>query len=178
MRSKLKYELPVREDDILEIIREGSPAHKLFKVYDEELKREKTYDHRRAIDFLCEPGTPVLAAASGEVIKAFSEVSKTWSKYEPPPKDFLEGVERFGNHVVIKHGHAEYSIYAHLSKVKVKEGKRVKTGQVIGLSGETGWSIKPHVHFAVFKFLDKNTDEVITLEPRWASKEIIKRISD
>ncbi|WP_157871621.1 M23 family metallopeptidase, partial [Streptomyces aurantiacus] len=53
------------------------------------------------------------------------------------------------NAVVIKHGNGTYSQYAHLSRVDVKPGQVVKTGQPIALSGNTGNSSGPHLHFEI-----------------------------
>ncbi|MGW4150633.1 M23 family metallopeptidase, partial [Streptomyces albogriseolus] len=55
----------------------------------------------------------------------------------------------YGNAVVIKHGNKTYSQYAHLSSVNVKVGQVVKTGQKIALSGNTGNSSGPHLHFEI-----------------------------
>ena len=55
----------------------------------------------------------------------------------------------YGNAVVIKHGNGIYSQYAHLSRVNVKVGQVVATGQNIALSGNTGNSSGPHLHFEI-----------------------------
>jgi murein DD-endopeptidase MepM/ murein hydrolase activator NlpD len=55
----------------------------------------------------------------------------------------------YGNAVVIKHGNGTYSQYAHLSKVTVRIGQIVKTGQEIAKSGNTGNSSGPHLHFEI-----------------------------
>ena len=57
------------------------------------------------------------------------------------------------NEIEIKHSDGTYAAYSHL-KYKgtfVKKGEKVKKGQLIGLSGNTGWSSKPHLDFCVFK---------------------------
>lgn len=84
-------------------------------------------------------GTPVAASADGIVLKAFNG----WNG-------------GYGNYVVIEHpdfvmdsGFAIQTLYAHLSDLLVVPGDKVKKGQVIGLSGSTGHSTGPHVHFEI-----------------------------
>ncbi|MFB6677002.1 M23 family metallopeptidase, partial [Streptomyces sp. NPDC056390] len=55
----------------------------------------------------------------------------------------------YGNAVVIKHGNGTYSQYAHLSRIDVRIGQTVSTGQHIALSGNTGNSSGPHLHFEI-----------------------------
>ncbi|MGK5630612.1 M23 family metallopeptidase [Streptomyces sp. URMC 123] len=53
----------------------------------------------------------------------------------------------YGNNIVIKHDDRTFTQYAHLSKINVKVGQKVNTDQEIGLSGSTGNSTGPHLHF-------------------------------
>lgn len=57
----------------------------------------------------------------------------------------------FGNVVMIDHGNGLVSIYGHLSKINVPEGVNVKRGDLIGLSGSTGTSSGPHLHYQINK---------------------------
>ncbi len=82
------------------------------------------------LDFHAAIGTPVHATNSGKVLVARPLY------YE-------------GNCVMIDHGQGLISIYMHLSEFKVKEGDEVIKGQLIALSGGTGRSTGPHLHFAV-----------------------------
>lgn len=54
-----------------------------------------------------------------------------------------------GNTVILDHGYGLYSIYGHLSKLKVKEGKIAKRGTVLGLAGKTGRANGPHLHWGI-----------------------------
>ncbi|MBA2944982.1 M23 family metallopeptidase [Streptomyces himalayensis] len=86
-------------------------------------------------DFAVRTGTPVAAAGSGTVVKA-------------GPNGAGDG-PAYGNAIVIKHGNGTYSQYAHLSKINVRVGQAVKAGQKIALSGNTGNSSGPHLHFEI-----------------------------
>ncbi|MFF5982758.1 M23 family metallopeptidase [Streptomyces olindensis] len=86
-------------------------------------------------DYAVPSGTQVVAAHGGTVVKAGGNGAGDGPAY--------------GNAVVIKHGNGTYSQYAHLSKVKVKAGQIVKTGQEIARSGNTGNSSGPHLHFEI-----------------------------
>lgn len=82
-------------------------------------------------DFCCPIGTEVYATGAGTVYYAGNQ------------KD------GFGIKVVIDHGYGYRSIYGHLSQVTVKRGQKVKRGDFIGLSGTTGISSGPHLHYQI-----------------------------
>src|ERR1035437_3135324 len=84
----------------------------------------------RGLDFRAKPGSPVLAANSGEVVLA--------------RELFYEG-----NCVIIDHGEGFMTLYMHLSRFRVAEGQKVTKGQEIGLSGATGRATGPHLHMGV-----------------------------
>lgn len=86
-------------------------------------------------DFAVPIGTKVQAAHAGTVVKA-------------GPNGGGDG-PAYGNAIVIKHSNGKYSQYAHLSKIQVKVGDQVKTGEQIALSGNTGNSSGPHLHFEI-----------------------------
>ncbi|MEU1316040.1 M23 family metallopeptidase [Streptomyces tibetensis] len=86
-------------------------------------------------DFAVPSGTQVVAAHGGTVVKAGGNGAGDGPAY--------------GNAIVIKHGNGTYSQYAHLSKVEVRVGQIVKTGQEIARSGNTGNSSGPHLHFEI-----------------------------
>ncbi|GAA4086497.1 M23 family metallopeptidase [Streptomyces shaanxiensis] len=86
-------------------------------------------------DFAVASGTQVVAAHGGTVVKAGGNGAGDGPAY--------------GNAVVIKHGNGTYSQYAHLSRIDVKVGQVVKTGQQIAKSGNTGNSSGPHLHFEI-----------------------------
>lgn len=89
------------------------------------------HEFHNGIDFIADTGTPVLATAPGRVEAAGYEGAN-------------------GNRVSIDHGFGYRSVYAHLSKLRVKAGEQVQKGQVIGLSGNTGRSSGPHLHYTLY----------------------------
>jgi murein DD-endopeptidase MepM/ murein hydrolase activator NlpD len=90
----------------------------------------KTQSVHQGLDFAVPEGTPVAALNSGTVLLA-----------QPL---FFEG-----NCIVLDHGQGLLTLYMHLSKIEVKEGERISSGEKIGLSGGTGRATGPHLHVAV-----------------------------
>jgi hypothetical protein len=90
----------------------------------------KVQSVHQGLDYAVPEGTPVAAVNAGTVLLA-----------RPL---FFEG-----NCVVLDHGQGLLSLYMHLSKIEVKEGDHVTTGQAIGVSGGTGRATGPHLHVAV-----------------------------
>lgn len=80
------------------------------------------------IDVAAPSGTPVLTVNDG--IVAYTGQAGTW-----------------GNAIVVQHSEDEISFYSHLQDIEVSSGQQVKRGQQIGLSGSTGSSTGPHLHF-------------------------------
>ena len=99
--------------------------------------------NRFAIDFRAAQGTPVFAARGGTVMQVESDFDKAGLD-----------LEKYGgraNYVRILHDDGTMGLYAHLRTegVLVRPGQRVRAGQKIGLSGNTGFTSGPHLHFAV-----------------------------
>ncbi len=98
---------------------------------------------RHAVDFSLPVGTPVLAARGGRVMKV-----ERWFHQSG------QNLERDGpraNHVRVVHEDGTMAVYAHLdyNSIQVRPGQQVETGQLLGRSGNTGFSTGPHLHFAV-----------------------------
>lgn len=91
---------------------------------------------------------PVRAAAPGKVVGVRKNLPEQVPGALPPDATIqMAG----GNHVVVNIGHGRYAFYAHLAtrSVRVRRGQKVKTGQVLGLLGNTGNTDGPHLHFHV-----------------------------
>jgi murein DD-endopeptidase MepM/ murein hydrolase activator NlpD len=90
----------------------------------------KVRKYHRGMDFACDIGTPVYATADGVVVAA----------------KWLQG---YGRTVEIDHGYGYRTLYAHLNKFSVKKGQKVVRGEQVALSGNSGKSTGPHLHYEV-----------------------------
>ena len=81
-------------------------------------------------DITVPTGTPIFAPADGVVKRAY----------------YIGG---FGNHIKLKHSSGYSTTYAHLSKIFVRHGQKIKRGDIIGATRNTGRSTAPHLHYEV-----------------------------
>ncbi len=93
----------------------------------------KVTKFHEGIDFTASVGTEIYSTGDGTV----SKIERTRGGY--------------GNCIIVNHGFGYQTVYAHLSKIEVKRGEKVKRGQVIGRVGNTGKSTAPHLHYEVRK---------------------------
>ena len=84
-------------------------------------------------DITVKTGTPIHAPADGIVKRAY----------------YAGG---FGNHIKLDHGNGYTTLFAHLSEIKVKHGQEVIRGEIIGLTGNTGRSTAPHLHYEIHHY--------------------------
>ncbi|MFE9881189.1 M23 family metallopeptidase [Streptomyces sp. NPDC005784] len=91
---------------------------------------------------------PVVAAASGRVVEVQDGIPDNTPPLTPPVPPIEDTV---GNHVTVEVAPGRYLLYAHMTpgSLKVREGDRVSSGQVLGLIGNSGNSTTPHLHFQV-----------------------------
>jgi murein DD-endopeptidase MepM/ murein hydrolase activator NlpD len=96
--------------------------------------REDPFTGKRSfhggIDLAVPENTEMVSCGSGKIVKAGHNRTN-------------------GNFIIIDHGNKYKSYYGHLSQLLVKKDDEVKKGQVIGLSGNTGMSTRPHLHFQI-----------------------------
>jgi len=90
----------------------------------------KSPSAHNGIDYSVPEGTKILATAEGKVIYSGHKRGE-------------------GNIVIISHGYGFETRYSHLSKIFVNNGKKIKRAEVIGLVGNTGKSMTPHLHYEV-----------------------------
>lgn len=83
-----------------------------------------------AIDFATKSGTKVISTADGEILSVYED-------------------KHYGKVIIIDHFNDYATLYAHLEKTFVESGETVKKGQTIALSGNTGNSTAPHLHFEI-----------------------------
>lgn len=100
-------------------------------------------DVHRGVDLAAPLGTPVTAIKSGTV-------------------EFAGEMSGYGLVVIVRHGAAVRSVYAHLSSISVRKGDPVKGRQIIALSGQSGNASGPHLHFEIERW-GKKEDPVSLL---------------
>jgi murein DD-endopeptidase MepM/ murein hydrolase activator NlpD len=118
---------------------EEGKAHLLVQGYFSSF----THKERAALDFKMKRGTKICAARGGVVVRAKEDGDRGGLKKKYRP---------YGNYVIIQHADSSRAGYWHLQKdgVLVNVGDSVKKGQVIALSGKTGYTFTPHLHFLVW----------------------------
>ncbi len=111
---------------------EISTVYGVRRYYNGEFAKD--YYHR-GVDYAAGTGTPVVAPAAGKVMLIGREA---------------DGFQLHGNTVGVDHGQGVASIFIHLSRIDVKEGDLVRSGQQIGAVGSTGAATGPHLHWGLY----------------------------
>ena len=93
----------------------------------------KTKKMHAGMDFTAPKGTEIYTTGNGTVV------------------GIKKSNRGYGNHVTIDHGYGYKTLYAHMNKIIVRLGQKVKRGEVIGYVGNTGKSLGPHLHYEVIK---------------------------
>lgn len=101
-----------------------------------------------ALDIAADKGTPIMAAASGTVIKSEKGAS-------------------LGNYIIIDHSNGFLTVYGHCDKLIAKEGARIREGEIIARVGSTGASTGNHLHFGMKK-------DGLYFDPQYIFKEEAK----
>lgn len=99
-------------------------GHRIHPIY--KIRKLHT-----GIDYSAPVGTPIFATADGVVERV------------------AHSGRGMGNRIVINHGYGYKTVYASMDEIKIRQGRRVKRGDVIGTVGDSGLSVAPHLHYEV-----------------------------
>ena len=118
------------------------PNNKFYKL-SQGYNGKFSHQNENALDFTMPIGTTILAARGGIVVKVVENNSRNCPKKE---------CQKFNNLVLVYHSDGTFAEYVHLqqNQVKVNVGDTISQGQIIGKSGNTGWSTGPHLHLVIF----------------------------
>lgn len=130
---------------------EANTTQKVIQGYNGSYSHQNQY----AVDFKMNEGTKICAARGGVVVEI-----KEDSNQRGEGQAFVND----GNYVLIYHSDGTFGSYYHLQQngALVSPGDEVEAGEVIGLSGHTGWSSTPHLHFEVYLNRDKQRQTIPT----------------
>ncbi len=145
VESASVWRLPVADNSFCQITDD-------FKT----MARDK--DKHDGVDFSPSGSKDVVAVSEGRVIRVDDRCTHDYRKTKKnkygryiDPCDVKEGIVSkygsYGKYVVIEHADGSRSMYAHLAKISVRKGQRVKLGQAIGVMGSTGSANGTHLHF-------------------------------
>lgn len=158
--SKLANDREEQLKQLPAILPANGPVVSGFGLRRHPILRVRKMHH--GIDVLVDTGSPVVASGNGVVRTAEFSAS-------------------YGNHVVIDHPATGYStLYAHLSEIPsgIRPGKEVKRGEAIGISGSTGRSTGPHVHYEVRDADDRTINPIFFFAPSMTPQEYGKLVQE
>jgi murein DD-endopeptidase MepM/ murein hydrolase activator NlpD len=110
----------------------------IYPVKSPQITDDYGYDRKTVDSTIVHKGTDFRAPIGTEVFAMNDGVVKVAQKFIV-----------YGNTVIVDHGLGLQTLYLHLSKINVKPGDIVSSGQIIGLSGDTGYAEAPHLHISV-----------------------------
>lgn len=131
--------LPIKRPGVLEYPVQNPRLTQEYGATKFAQRAYKTKFHN-GVDFAASIGTPIFAAENGEVMAVDNNDKSTsrWQKYQ------------YGKYILIRHENNLATLYAHLSRQVVQKGDTVKRGDLIGYSGNTGYTTGPHIHLTVY----------------------------
>lgn len=102
-----------------------------------------SHQKQNALDFDMPEGTPITAVRDGIVVKVVDSHNKNCDQ---------PSCVKFNNSILIHHNDGTFAEYAHLRQdgASVIKGEKINKGQIIGYSGNVGWSTTPHLHLVIF----------------------------
>jgi hypothetical protein len=130
------------------------PKGKTYKVF-QGYNGKFSHQNENSLDFSMPEGSEVLAARDGVVVEIIQNNNQSCA---------TEECKRYSNYITLVHSDGTFARYGHLkfNGARVSVGDTVKRGNLIALSGSTGWTTGPHLHFVCFSGGLGKTNTLVT----------------
>jgi ABC-type transport system substrate-binding protein len=149
--NEVKFIQYLDENTALEEVRNGNLDIYFFRVSSDRIETEKDREGIQVFESTGGSYSMLVNPSISETFNPFSITELRFALNYLVDRNLIvnELIGGYGKTIIVRHKYGYKTLYAHLSSIFVKVGQYVKQGQIIGRSGNTGFSTGPHLHFGI-----------------------------